>query len=69
MQQRCEGCGKPIDFRYPRRMAREMKGWVVPRDQGGANHLRKAVPTGRYAHVDCLTAGEVDRQIPMFHLD
>jgi hypothetical protein len=44
-----------------------MRGWVVPRDQGGANHLRKAKPTGRFAHVDCLVADEVDRQIPMFN--
>lgn len=42
--------------------ARQVMGWVTPRDAGGANHIRFQNPTGAYAHVSCLEEDQIPVQ-------
>ncbi len=49
----CVICGNGANPDH-RSCAKEVIGWVSPRQSGGANHIRYQEPTGRHAHVACL---------------
>jgi len=50
---KCIQCGKSMQT-TDKGVAKHVTGWVVPRDQGGANHIRWQNTTGDFAHVGCL---------------
>lgn len=50
---KCEKCGNECSTES-KNVARQVKGWVPNRAQGGPNQIRFSVNTGRYAHIACL---------------
>lgn len=48
----CPECGKRIA--NINRAAKQVTGWIEPRTQGGANHIRDPQPTGLFVHPRCL---------------
>lgn len=53
----CSVCGRPCNPKS-KSTARQVVGWVTPRQAGGANHIRYQRNTGHYAHRACLSETE-----------
>ncbi len=49
----CHMCGETVNTEYSN-AAQEVIGWVSPRKDGGANHIKHKKPTARWAHNACL---------------
>ena len=49
----CTQCGKPMDTRCIG-SAREVRGWTILREAGGANMVAWQEPLGRYLCATCV---------------
>lgn len=56
---RCVVCKQEVDPKLSG-SAKQVVGWIINRAQGGANYVKKAVPTGKWAHSYCLDERVMD---------